>query len=174
MFIQERLQALIHLLEVGFGTRVIRWLLVLVVMTAVVVVYDLRAYHGFNASEAMDAAQVARAACVAAAEKYAPQTETYSDALKLVMYQTKDNPTDQTAQVQRLQSDHEKFTAQAKASEQAKPQPASEQEISLDLEVKHWVIDELFVFAKDKYGQDKLFFKFYINNRCKERFAHPR
>jgi len=122
----------------------------------------------------MDAAQVARAACVAAAEKYAPQTETYSDALKLVMYQTKDNPTDQTAQVQRLQSDHEKFTAQAKASEQAKPQPASEQEISLDLEVKHWVIDELFVFAKDKYGQDKLFFKFYINNRCKERFAHPR
>jgi hypothetical protein len=34
-----------------------------------------------------DLSQVARSACVAAAEKYAPQTETYSDALKLVMFQ---------------------------------------------------------------------------------------
>jgi hypothetical protein len=121
-----------------------------------------------------DLSQVARSACVAAAEKYAPQTETYSDALKLVMFQTKDNPTEQATQVQRVQADHDKFILQAKASEPAKAKPASEQEVALDLEVKHWVIDQLFVFAKDKYGQDKLFFKFYINNRCKERFANPR
>ena len=121
-----------------------------------------------------DLSQVARSACVAAAEKYAPQTETYSDALKLVMFQTKDNPTEQATLVQRVQADHEKFILQAKASEPAKAKPASEQEVALDLEVKHWVIDQLFVFAKDKYGQDKLFFKFYINNRCKERFANPR
>ena len=121
-----------------------------------------------------DLSQVARSACVAAAEKYAPQTETYSDALKLVMFQTKDNPTEQATQVQRVQADHDKFILQAKASEPTKAKPASEQEVALDLEVKHWVIDQLFVFAKDKYGQDKLFFKFYINNRCKERFANPR
>jgi hypothetical protein len=35
------------------------------------------------------------------------------------------------------------------------------------------VIDRLFVFAQEKYGQDKLFFKFYINNRCKQQFAGP-
>ena len=125
-------------------------------------------------AQSPDLAQVARSACVAAAEKYAPQTETYSDALKLVMYRTKDNPTEQAAQVQRVQADHDTFIPQAKASEPAKAKPASEQEVALDLEVKHWVIDQLFVFAKDKYGQDKLFFKFYINNRCKERFANPR
>ena len=121
-----------------------------------------------------DLAQVARSACMVAAEKYAPQTETYSDALKLVMYRTKDNPTEQAAQVLRVQADHDTFIPQAKAAEPAKAKPASEQEAALDLEVKHWVIDQLFVFAKDKYGQDKLFFKFYINNRCKERFVNPR
>ena len=130
--------------------------------------------HLAYSQPSFDSAQVARMACMAAAEKYAPQTETYSDALKLVMYQTKDNPTEQTTQVQRIQSDHESFISPAKASEPAKPKPASDQEVALDLEVKHWVIDQLFVFAKDKYGQDKLFFKFYINNRCKERFAAVR
>ena len=73
-----------------------------------------------------------------------------------------------------MQADHDTFIPQAKAAEPAKAKPASEQEAALDLEVKHWVIDQLFVFAKDKYGQDKLFFKFYINNRCKERFVNPR
>ena len=127
-----------------------------------------------HAQTTLDPAQVARAACVAAAEKYAPQTETYSDALKLVMYQTKDKPTEQAEQVTRMQSEHDAFIPQAKASEPAKAQPSSQQEAALDMEVKHWVIDQLFVFAKDKYGQDKLFFKFYINNRCKERFASVR
>ena len=127
-----------------------------------------------HAQTAPDLGQVARSACMVAAEKYAPQTETFGDALKLVMHRTKDNPTEQAAQVQRVQSEHETFIPQAKAAEPAKAKPASEQEAALDLEVKHWVIDQLFVFAKDKYGQDKLFFKFYINNRCKERYASAR
>ena len=29
------------------------------------------------------------------------------------------------------------------------------------------------IVANEKYGQDKLFFKFYINNRCKQQFAVP-
>jgi hypothetical protein len=45
---------------------------------------------------------------------------------------------------------------------------------AINRQVQTWVIEQLWTFAKDKYGQDKLFFKFYINNRCKERFANPR
>ncbi|HSY20092.1 MAG TPA: glycosyltransferase family 39 protein [Candidatus Acidoferrales bacterium] len=60
MFIQERLQAALHLLEVGFGVRIIRWLLILAVLAAMLVLYDTRAYHNFNSPEAMDAAQLAR------------------------------------------------------------------------------------------------------------------
>jgi hypothetical protein len=60
MFIQERLQAAIHQMEVGFGARVIRWLLMLVALAAMTVFYDTRAYHSFNSPEAMDTAQLAR------------------------------------------------------------------------------------------------------------------
>src|SRR5882724_8925589 len=60
MLIQERLQAALHLLEVGFGVRIIRWLLILSVLAATLVLYDTRAYHNFNSPEAMDAAQLAR------------------------------------------------------------------------------------------------------------------
>lgn len=60
MIIQERLQAAIHQLEVGFGGRIIRWLLIGLVPLAMTVLYDTRAYHNFNSPEAMDAAQLAR------------------------------------------------------------------------------------------------------------------
>ena len=60
MFIRERLQAAIHQLEVGFGARLIRWLLIFVALTAMTLCYDTRAYHAFNSEEAMDSAQLAR------------------------------------------------------------------------------------------------------------------
>jgi hypothetical protein len=56
----ERIQSWIHALEVGALSR---WLIILPVLVAViglVVVYDVRAYHGFSSPEAMDEAQVAR------------------------------------------------------------------------------------------------------------------
>ena len=58
--ISERIQHLIHLVEVG---RFSRWLQLLPLAAAVVglaVLYDLTEYRGFNSPEAMDAAQVAR------------------------------------------------------------------------------------------------------------------
>ena len=60
MFIAERLQAAIHQMEVGFGARIIRWLLSLVALATLLMLYDTRAYHSFSSPEAMDAAQVAR------------------------------------------------------------------------------------------------------------------
>jgi 4-amino-4-deoxy-L-arabinose transferase-like glycosyltransferase len=60
VIISEKLQHLIHALEVG---RFSRWLQLLPLAAAVValaVLYDLSAYRSFSAPEAMDAAQVAR------------------------------------------------------------------------------------------------------------------
>jgi 4-amino-4-deoxy-L-arabinose transferase-like glycosyltransferase len=60
MIYTERIQHLIHALEVG---RFSRWLQLLPLALAVIglaVVYDLVSYRGFNSPEAMDAAQVAR------------------------------------------------------------------------------------------------------------------
>ena len=56
----DRLQSLIYKLEVGSFTRVV-WATALAVMVlALGFWYDIWAYHGFAAPEAMDAAQVAR------------------------------------------------------------------------------------------------------------------
>ena len=60
MMISEKLQHLIHAVEVG---RFSRWLQLLPLAVAVIglaVLYDLSSYRGFNSPEAMDAAQVAR------------------------------------------------------------------------------------------------------------------
>ena len=60
MFIRERIQSLIHLIEVGSGSRWV-WATMLAMMVLTLAgVYDLTAYRGFNSPEAMDAAQVAR------------------------------------------------------------------------------------------------------------------
>ena len=60
MKIAEQIQSAIHALEVGRGARVLSVLLILLIFGAMAVLYDTRAYHGFNSPEAMDAAQVAR------------------------------------------------------------------------------------------------------------------
>ncbi len=60
MKIAERIQAAIHMLEVGFGSRVVSASVVILTMVGLGVLYDTRAYHNFNSPEAMDAAQVAR------------------------------------------------------------------------------------------------------------------
>lgn len=60
MINSERIQHLIHALEVG---RFSRWLQLLPLALAIIgltVLYDLNSYRGFNSPEAMDAAQVAR------------------------------------------------------------------------------------------------------------------
>ena len=56
----ERIQTLIHKLEVGTGPRIIWTLIALLLVMGLAVVYDLYAYHGFSNPEAMDVAQVAR------------------------------------------------------------------------------------------------------------------
>ena len=60
MKIAEQLQSAIHTLEVGRGARVLSALVMLLLFTALAMLYDTRAYHSFNSPEAMDAAQVAR------------------------------------------------------------------------------------------------------------------
>jgi hypothetical protein len=119
-----------------------------------------------------EALAVARSSCAAAATQYALQSERYSDALKLMYHQTKDNPGEQAQRLQEMQAMHDVFKSQAL---QTIPGQADNMEAdAINRQVQTWVIEQLWTFAKDKYGQDKLFFKFYINNRCKERFANPR
>jgi Dolichyl-phosphate-mannose-protein mannosyltransferase len=60
MMIAERIQNLIHKTETGPGSRIV-WILVIVLaLGGLTTWYDLWAYHGFSAPEAMDSAQVAR------------------------------------------------------------------------------------------------------------------
>ena len=60
MLIRERIQALIHLIEVGSGSRWVRAIMLTMMVLTLAGIYDLTAYRGFNSPEAMDAAQVAR------------------------------------------------------------------------------------------------------------------
>jgi hypothetical protein len=60
MMLSERIQWLIHKLEVGGGSRWLRGLTLAVVAVALAGVYDIRADRDFASPEAMDAAQVAR------------------------------------------------------------------------------------------------------------------
>jgi 4-amino-4-deoxy-L-arabinose transferase-like glycosyltransferase len=55
----ERIQRLIHALEVGTFARRLQLLPLAVAVIGLAVLYDLTAYRGFNSPEAMDAAQVA-------------------------------------------------------------------------------------------------------------------
>jgi len=56
----ERIQHLIHALEVGALSRRLHFLPLAVAVIGLAVLYDLNSYRGFNSMEAMDAAQVAR------------------------------------------------------------------------------------------------------------------
>src|SRR5580704_1536117 len=59
MMITERIQAVIHALEVS-GARWLNYVALTVMVVALGVWYDTHCYHNFSAPEAMDAAQVAR------------------------------------------------------------------------------------------------------------------
>ena len=110
--------------------------------------------------------------CVESANSYAEQTEVYSDAIKLLMYEGRNKPAEQNAGLEKLQPRHEAFkqTALAQEKERRQSQAWSAADVQSDTQIKTWVIDNLLAFATDKYGQDKLFFKFYIVNRCKKQF----
>ena len=60
MYIGEWVQNLIHKLEVGAGRRVLWSAVLTLVVVALVVLFDLRAYRNFSTPEAMDTAQLAR------------------------------------------------------------------------------------------------------------------
>jgi hypothetical protein len=113
--------------------------------------------------------------CAEAATRYALQTEAYSDAIKPLMFDTRDNPTEQAQRLDKLQMRHDEFKQAALGQEQERRVSLgwNAKDVELDTQIKAWVIGNLLAFATDKYGQDKLFFKFYIVNRCKQQFAAP-
>jgi hypothetical protein len=111
--------------------------------------------------------------CAEAATSYAEPTEAYSDAIKLLMYESRNNPAEQAERLEKLKPRHEAFKQTALTQEQERRQSRSfsAQDATSDTQIKTWVIENLFDFATEKFGQDKLFFKFYIVNRCKKQFA---
>jgi len=60
MINSERIQHLIHALEVGVFSRRLKFIPLAVAVIGLAVLYDVNAYRGFYSPEAMDAAQVAR------------------------------------------------------------------------------------------------------------------
>ena len=60
MPLSERIQWLIHKLEVGAGSRYLRYFALVVGVVALALLYDLRAYRNLATPEAMDSAQLAR------------------------------------------------------------------------------------------------------------------
>ena len=60
MMIAERIQTLIHKLEVDGGARRLNYLALTLAVVALAVWYDTHNYRNFSSPEAMDAAQVAR------------------------------------------------------------------------------------------------------------------
>jgi hypothetical protein len=60
MPLSEFIQMLIHKLEVGAGSRYVRYFALVVGVVALAFLYDIRAYRNLSAPEAMDAAQLAR------------------------------------------------------------------------------------------------------------------
>ena len=123
------------------------------------------------AQNSPDPIALACSSCAAAGTQFASQTERYSDALKLIYHQTRDNPGEQAKRLQEMQAMHESFIPRAL---QNIPSPTENTASdAINRQVQTWVIEQLWAFAKDKTGQDKLFFKFYILNRCKEKFAVP-
>ena len=60
MMIPDRIQALIHKLEVEGGARWLNYVTLMVAVMALAVWYDTHCYVAFRSPEAMDAAQVAR------------------------------------------------------------------------------------------------------------------
>jgi hypothetical protein len=59
MPLPELIQKIIHTLEVGAGSRYLRYATFAVIVLGLAFFYDIRAYRNFSTSEAMDAAQLA-------------------------------------------------------------------------------------------------------------------
>ena len=94
-----------------------------------------------------DAQALARSSCAAAATQYALQTERFSDALKLMNHQTRDNPGEQAQRLQEMQAMHDAFKTQAL---QNMPVQADNTEAdAVNRQVQTWVIEQLWAFAKD-------------------------
>ena len=151
--------------ETGLMTLTLRFALVCLSL--------LGASHQILAQEPATSARSHVTVCAEAATSYAVQTEVYSDAIKLLMYESRSNPTDQADRLEKLKPSHEAFKQVALTQEQESRQSRSfgAQDAAFDTQIKSWVIEHLLEFATEKYGQDKLFFKFYIVNRCKKQFA---
>ena len=151
--------------ETGLMTLTLRFALVCLSL--------LGASHQILAQEPATSARSHVTVCAEAASSYAEPTEAYSDAIKLLMYESRNNPVEQTERLEKFKPRHEAFKQTALAQEQERRQSRSfsAQDLSSDTQIKTWVIDHLLDFATEKYGQDKLFFKFYIVNRCKKQFA---
>ena len=60
MPLSELIQKLIHMSEVGAGSRYLRFFVVGLAVVGLALVYNLRAYRNFATQEAMDSAQLAR------------------------------------------------------------------------------------------------------------------
>ena len=60
MFMTELLQRIIHVLEVGTGSRMVRTLMVGMIVLTLGLCYDLREFRNFSTPEAMESAQLAR------------------------------------------------------------------------------------------------------------------
>ena len=148
-------------------------LMALTLRFALVCLSLLGASHQILAQEPATSARSHVTVCAEAASSYAEPTEAYSDAIKLLMYESRNNPVEQTERLEKFKPRHEAFKQTALAQEQERRQSRSfsAQDLASDTQIKTWVIDHLLDFATDKYGQDKLFFKFYIVNRCKKQFA---
>src|SRR6267142_2092118 len=56
----ETIQMLIHKMEVGTGSRYLRYFALIIGVVGLALIYDLRAYRNLSAPEAMDSAQLAR------------------------------------------------------------------------------------------------------------------
>ena len=55
-----RLQEFIHRLEEGSFSRIVQWIFVALLIVAIAVAYDIRAFKNLSSADAMDAAQLAR------------------------------------------------------------------------------------------------------------------
>ena len=60
MPLRELIQKLIHMSEVGAGSRYLRFLVLGLAVVGLALVYNLRAYRNLATQEAMDSAQLAR------------------------------------------------------------------------------------------------------------------
>jgi hypothetical protein len=81
-------------------------------------------YSNFGARASNCSARSHVTVCAEAATSYAVQTEVYSDAIKLLMYESRSNPTEQAERLEKLKPRHEAFKQAALTQEQessAKP-----------------------------------------------------